>query len=90
MVLGSQFNFKGDAVGGVITEYLLEKSRVCQHSLGERNFHIFYQLIAGADDKTLALLKLDPDRQTCCYAALACEDPTLNQDRAHGGVRARL
>jgi myosin-5 len=38
------FNRRGHLIGGGIRTYLLEKVRLSNHSIGERNFHIFYQM----------------------------------------------
>ncbi|XP_061162606.1 unconventional myosin-Ic-like [Saccostrea echinata] len=62
-----QFDFKGVPVGGHILNYLLEKSRVCHHSEGERNFHIFYQLIAGGTPLLLSKLRLTKDAEKYHY-----------------------
>ncbi|KAG5440543.1 hypothetical protein PCK2_000368 [Pneumocystis canis] len=43
-----EFNSKGKISSANIDWYLLEKSRVIQQNISERNYHVFYQLLAGA------------------------------------------
>jgi myosin heavy subunit len=44
-----KFDKGGAIIGGSIVNYLLEKSRVVTTGEFERNYHVFYQLFAGAD-----------------------------------------
>ena len=45
------FDGKNSIIGCKMISYLLEKSRVALQADNERNFHVFYQLLAGADDE---------------------------------------
>lgn len=46
-----EFSRTGQIAGAYIDWYLLEKSRVVRLNSNERNYHVFYQLLRGADSK---------------------------------------
>ncbi|KAF1784075.1 Leucine-rich repeat domain, L domain-like [Phytophthora cactorum] len=58
-----QFDGRGKLIGAKCETYLLEKSRVVSIAEGERNYHIFYQLLAGLPSRERKEFGLDPDCQ---------------------------
>nr|XP_020446832.1 unconventional myosin-VI-like [Monopterus albus]XP_020446834.1 unconventional myosin-VI-like [Monopterus albus] len=82
------FNDKNAVVGGFVSHYLLEKSRICMQSNDERNYHIFYRLCAGAPEDIKKKLHLDsPDsfrylnRGCTKYFATKDSDKQIMQNR---------
>ncbi|XP_023249558.1 unconventional myosin-VI-like isoform X1 [Seriola lalandi dorsalis] len=82
------FNDKNAVVGGFVSHYLLEKSRICMQSNDERNYHIFYRLCAGASEDIKKKLHLDsPDsfrylnRGCTRYFASKDSDKQIMQNR---------
>ncbi len=51
---GKLISVKFDKIGAIcestVVSYLLEKSRVAHQSAGERNYHIFYELVSAAEE----------------------------------------
>lgn len=54
-----QFTSKGKLSGAKIETYLLEKVRLIHPSFGERNYHIFYQFLAGASGQEYSMYDLE-------------------------------
>uniref|UniRef100_F7AJ65 Unconventional myosin-Ib n=1 Tax=Macaca mulatta TaxID=9544 RepID=F7AJ65_MACMU len=49
---------------------LVKKFRILKHPRGERNFHVFYQLLSGASEELLNKLKLERDFSRYNYLSL--------------------
>jgi myosin heavy subunit len=54
-----QFTNKGCLIGAHVDTYLLEKVRLIHQAAGERNYHIFYEIFAGASQSLKRKMLLD-------------------------------
>ena len=55
---------KGSMIGASIETYLLEKVRLVSQSIGERNYHIFYELLSSLNDVERMRYGFDGDAQS--------------------------
>lgn len=53
-----QFDAQATIVGAHVQNFLLERTRVVSQAPGERNFHVFFQLLEGADEHRRSSLQL--------------------------------
>ncbi|KAH3757251.1 myosin II heavy chain [Pelomyxa schiedti] len=58
-LLEFQYSYSGEIIGAKIETFSLEITRCVSQHPGERNFHIFYQLLSGANADLSSKLHLD-------------------------------
>ncbi|KAJ8576758.1 hypothetical protein ON010_g2452 [Phytophthora cinnamomi] len=86
-----QFDGRGKLIGAKCETYLLEKSRVVSIAEGERNYHIFYQLLAGLPSKERKEFGLDPDCKYQYAGSLAeMQIPGLDDSKWFAGTQKSL
>ncbi|RLN45157.1 hypothetical protein BBJ29_003331 [Phytophthora kernoviae] len=68
--------------GALVETYLLEKSRLVYQVDGERNFHIFYQLLAGASPEAQKEFELTKAEDFCYLNQSGCYIAEETDDRA--------
>ncbi|GMF23390.1 unnamed protein product [Phytophthora fragariaefolia] len=82
-----QFGDENQIVGAQIVSYLLEKVRLLHQNPEERSFHIFYELLEGADKELLATLGLKKGGK---YELLNSYGPNFARKRAVADKYAQL
>uniref|UniRef100_H2ZS16 Myosin motor domain-containing protein n=2 Tax=Latimeria chalumnae TaxID=7897 RepID=H2ZS16_LATCH len=88
-----QLNFcqKGNIQGGKIVDYLLEKNRVVRQNPGERNYHIFYALLAGIEDEQKKAFYLSQAENYYYLKQSGCvADRTINDKETYQEVMTAM
>lgn len=87
-----QFNPHDNTLTGAFVEtYLLEKFRVVAQIRGERNFHIFYFLLSGANPTLTNELKLEPVNKFAYLNQSGCvSDPNVDDELLFDEVTSAL
>ncbi|XP_045076121.1 unconventional myosin-X-like [Coregonus clupeaformis] len=86
------FSQSGNIQGGRIIDYLLEKNRVVRQNPGERNYHIFYALLAGADKDHRELYFLSEGPESYLYLSQSgcVKDRSLDDLQLYDSVMEAL
>ncbi|KAK1893530.1 Unconventional myosin-X, partial [Dissostichus eleginoides] len=86
------FSEGGNIQGGCVIDYLLEKNRVVRQNPGERNYHIFYALLSGAnkDNKSLYFLEDPPESFHYLNQSGCMKDKSLNDKELYNSVMEAL
>uniref|UniRef100_A0A182W6G5 Myosin motor domain-containing protein n=1 Tax=Anopheles minimus TaxID=112268 RepID=A0A182W6G5_9DIPT len=86
------FTTEGAIGGARIEQYLLEKSRIVRQNRGERNYHIFYSMLAGMTKEERKRLDLEEAPKAYAYLTsgqtLLCEG--RNDAKEFADVRSAM
>lgn len=74
-----QFSGAGKLLGAYIDSYLLEKVRLIKQADGERNYHIFYELLAGSSGSERKELLLNNHSNPEDFAMTSSPSSTYNR-----------
>ncbi|CAG8613826.1 12456_t:CDS:2 [Cetraspora pellucida] len=81
-----QFSERGRIVGAKFLTYCFDKARVTDTPLGERSYHVFYYLLAGATPEERSLMHLqDPQNyfylsKSKCFKIIGMDDSVQMDD----------
>ncbi|XP_060918799.1 unconventional myosin-X [Labrus mixtus] len=86
------FSEGGNIQGGCVIDYLLEKNRVVRQNPGERNYHIFYALLAGANKEQRGQYFLEEPAESFHYLNQSgcLKDKSLNDKNLFNSVMEAL
>eukprot|EP00392_Amoebophrya_sp_AT5.2_P002847 g2852.t1 len=75
-----KFDTNLSIMGASITDYLLETTRVIDQSSVERNYHVFYSILAGGDRASYTLDSENPKDYSCLKNACTHADGISDAD----------
>ena len=85
------FSKRGHLIGGTIKTYLLERVRLAAQQLGERNFHVMYQLLAGCSAEERKTWRLQSaEDYWCCNQGGVYTLRSVDDSREFAVLRSAL
>uniref|UniRef100_A0A3Q3W028 Myosin X, like 1 n=1 Tax=Mola mola TaxID=94237 RepID=A0A3Q3W028_MOLML len=84
------FSQNGNIQGGCIIDCILQQNRVVRQNPGERNYHIFYALLAGMDKDYMHLLSEGPESYHYLNQSGCVHDSSLDDKQLFNGVMEAL
>jgi hypothetical protein len=85
-----QFDEKGRISGAAIRTYLLERSRVCQVSDPERNYHCFYMLCAAPQEDVKKFKLEEPKKYHYLNQSKCLELDSINDAEEYHATRRAM